>query len=67
MIDLVGMEVKEVIRVRGRKDKSGDFTVGAKLKVKQIDKIVEFLNSKGIDQLEQIGCKNKYFKKVSAN
>ena len=60
-LDRVGIDGVKLLLGKGRKDKSGDFTEGAKLEAKQIDKIVEFLNSKGIDQLEQIGCKNKLF------
>ena len=60
-LDRVGFEGVKLLLGKGRKDKSGDFTEGAKLEIKQIDKILEFLNSKGLDQLEQIGCKNKLF------
>ena len=60
-LDRVGIEGVKLLLGKGRKDKSGDFTEGAKLEAKQIDKIIEFLNSKGLNQLEQIGCKNKLF------
>jgi histidyl-tRNA synthetase len=60
-LDRVGVDGVELLLGKGRKDKSGDFTEGAKLEQKQIDKIIEFLNSKGLDQLEKIGCKNKLF------
>jgi histidyl-tRNA synthetase len=60
-LDRVGIDGVKLLLGQGRKDKSGDFTEGAKLEEKQIDKIIEFLNSKGLDQLEKIGCKNKLF------
>ena len=60
-LDRVGIEGVRLLLGKGRKDKSGDFTDGAKLEEKQIIKIIEFLNSKDLNQLEQIGCKNKLF------
>ena len=48
---------------KGRKDKSGDFTDGAKLDEKQIDKIIEFLKSKGLDKLKKINVKTVYLKR----
>jgi histidyl-tRNA synthetase len=60
-LDRVGIDGVKLLLGQGRKDKSGDFTEGAKLEEKQIDKIIEFLNSKGLDQLEKIGVKNKLF------
>ncbi len=60
-LDRVGIDGVKLLLGKGRKDKSGDFTEGAKLEAKQIDKILEFLSSKGLDQLEQIACKNKLF------
>jgi histidyl-tRNA synthetase len=60
-LDRVGIDGVKLLLGQGRKDKSGDFTEGAKLEEKQIDKIIEFLDSKGLDQLEKIGCKNKLF------
>ena len=60
-LDRVGIDGVKLLLGKGRKDKSGDFTEGAKLETKQIDKIEEFLNSKGLEQLEKIGCKNKLF------
>ena len=60
-LDRVGIEGVRLLLGKGRKDKSGDFTDGAQLKENQIKKIVEFLNSKDLNQLEQIGCKNKLF------
>jgi len=60
-LDRVGIEGVRLLLGKGRKDKSGDFTDGAQLEEKQIIKIIEFLNSKDLNQLEQIGCKNKLF------
>ena len=60
-LDRVGIEGVRLLLGKGRKDKSGDFTNGAQLEEKQIKKIIEFLNSKDLNQLEQIGCKNKLF------
>lgn len=60
-LDRVGIDGVKLLLGKGRKDKSGDFTRGAKLKENQIEKILEFLNSKGLDQLEKTGCKNKLF------
>ena len=66
-LDRVGIDGVKLLLGKGRKDKSGDFTEGAKLQDKQISKIIEFLNSKGLDQLERIDCKNQLFQKVSTN
>ena len=55
-LDRVGTEGVKLLLGKGRKDKSGDFTEGAKLEEKQIAKILEFLNAIGFDQLERIGC-----------
>ena len=60
-LDRVGIEGVRLLLGKGRKDKSGDFTDGAQLEENQIKKIIEFLNSKNLNQLEQIGCKNKLF------
>ncbi len=60
-LDRVGIDGVKLLLGKGRKDKSGDFTEGAKLQDKQISKIIEFLNSKGLDQLERIDCKNQLF------
>jgi histidyl-tRNA synthetase len=60
-LDRVGIEGVRLLLGKGRKDKSGDFTDGAQLEENQIKKIIEFLNSKDLNQLEQIGCKNKLF------
>jgi histidyl-tRNA synthetase len=60
-LDRVGIEGVRLLLSKGRKDNSGDFTDGAQLEEKQIKKIIEFLNSKDLNQLEQIGCKNKLF------
>jgi len=60
-LDRVGIEGVRLLLGKGRKDKSGDFTDGAQLKENQIKKIIEFLNSKDLNQLEQIRCKNKLF------
>ena len=49
MIDLVGMEVKELLG-KGRKDKSGDFTKGANLKSKNIETIEETLKKNHLKQ-----------------
>ena len=43
-LDRVGIDGVKLLLGKGRKDKSGDFTEGAKLEAKQIDKIVKFLN-----------------------
>ena len=61
-LDRVGIDGVKLLLGKGRKDKSGDFTDGAKLDEKQIDKITEFLKSKGLDKLEKIQCKNSLFK-----
>ena len=61
-LDRVGIDGVKLLLGKGRKDKSGDFTDGAKLDEKQIDKIIEFLKSKGLDKLEKIQCKNSLFK-----
>ena len=66
-LDRVGIDGVKLLLGKGRKDKSGDFTEGAKLESKQIDKIEEFLNSKGLEQLEKIGCKNKLFQEGISN
>ncbi len=60
-LDRVGIEGVRLLLGKGRKDKSGDFTDGAQLEEKQIEKITEFLNTKDLSQLEQIKCKNKLF------
>jgi len=60
-LDRVGIEGVRLLLGKGRKDKSGDFTDGAQLEENQIKKIIEFLNSKDLNQLDQIGCKNKLF------
>ena len=60
-LDRVGIEGVRLLLGKGRKDKSGDFTDGAQLEEKQIKKILEFLNTKDLSQLEQIKCKNKLF------
>lgn len=60
-LDRVGIEGVRLLLGKGRKDKSGDFTDGALLEEKQIEKIIEFLNLKDLSQLEQTGCKNKLF------
>ncbi len=60
-LDRIGIDGVKLLLGSGRKDKSGDFTEGAKLEEKQINKIIDFLNSKGLDQLEKIECKNKIF------
>jgi len=60
-LDRVGIDGVKLLLGKGRKDKSGDFTEGAKLEDKQISKIIEFLNSKGLDQLEKIECNNQLF------
>lgn len=60
-LDRIGNEGVKLLLGKGRKDKSGDFTEGAKLEEKQIDKISDFLNAKGLDQLEKIGCTNILF------
>ena len=60
-LDRVGIEGVRLLLGKGRKDKSGDFTDGAQLEVNKIKKIIEFLNSKDLNQLEQIECKNKLF------
>ncbi len=61
-LDRVGIDGVKLLLGKGRKDKSGDFTDGAKLDEKQINKIIEFLKSKGLDKLEKIQCKNSLFK-----
>lgn len=61
-LDRVGIDGVKLLLGKGRKDKSGDFTDGAKLDEKQIDKIIEFLKSNGLDKLEKIQCKNSLFK-----
>ena len=60
-LDRVGIDGVKLLLGKGRKDKSGDFTEGAQLEKNQINKIIEFLNSKGLKQLEKISCKNILF------
>lgn len=60
-LDRVGIDGVKLLLGKGRKDKSGDFTEGARLEKNQIDKIIEFLNAKGLEQLEKISCKNILF------
>ena len=60
-LDRVGIDGVKLLLGKGRKDKSGDFTEGARLEKNQINKIIEFLNSKGLKQLEKISCKNILF------
>ena len=62
-LDRVGIDGVKLLLGKGRKDKSGDFTEGARLEKNQINKIIEFLNSKGLKQLEKISCKNILFQR----
>ena len=59
-LDRVGLDGIKDLLGKGRKDKSGDFTDGANLETSKIEKIIGFLNCKGIDDLKKVS-QNKIY------
>ena len=60
-LDRVGIDGVRDLLGKGRKDKSGDFTDGANLETEKIDRILKFLNCKGIEGLENNISQNELY------